>query len=847
MWDAILAGTTSISVVDETDRHTIGQQACRLLKDSCAGSKTAGGERWPFSPGDVTAGSEIELQAAVIGSASDVDLPATIALSKYYANLLKRSRAEEIPKRHVRNLERFLDDTATRVWENSWVRIPIATLNAAARQVLDRDLRSDRQQSDSSPRGDVRRFFGHNRDGQEAIRVPVSYLLKLALADVCGNADCLDTAATTGRRLLDNFLSDNVSPETLSFYVVSPDENESCGQALAGELSQRFLLIQLLTMYANGKFRLRETGQEAVVYCAPNPPLAQQQLNDCIPDSFYREHFISPCLSGWDRGEDKQEYMRLCHQVLSRSQLNALGKLRDTGLLWSNVVVLPNVSTISLSNNGIHATLGSLGLSQLRGDRSSGFGPVEEKFTGDLATKIIEHFLPLFVGTYSAAPCRFDFADCHVERLLGFLPHELDFTHLRMLWRRWKGKSGNSLLGQPISPTGYRAFDNLLARMLWLRGDYVPDARLVGYLMAPLSTDESPALDGRLGNTERLKSDLTDMGVFDTRMSMYSLYRQRMFDAAGYCGFEGRFYSLCESFSRDLAPAVSLQMLITALAYKYIANGDVTHADIPDDPAVESERRQIFFGSAIDVPTFFVRADSSNRFLRRILQLVEHSRPSRRYPRHVRVQHLEFRRALIRLLRRDAAEFLEAPEFRNTLDDLAARVNDPESASVSGRLTRQILDACEARTPWQVPADEFNSAAESLFRGALRRRQIAEALQSLQDDWSNARFRTSDTEWQEGLLGIGLQGGSRFVESVRDRLLSGDLPSAELTTLIQLTLLTIRRHAELASTRPDRATRPALRVHTPPVVEHDTTAVVEPPAESAPLESDSHVAIASLH
>jgi hypothetical protein len=97
------------------------------------------------------------------------------------------------------------------------------------------------------------------------------------------------------------------------------------------------------------------------------------------------------------------------------------------------------------------------------------------------------------------------------------------------------------------------------------------------------------------------------------------------------------------------------------------------------------------------------------------------------------------------------------------------------------------------------------------------------------------------------LLGIGLQGGSRFVESVRDRLLSGDLPSAELTTLIQLTLLTIRRHAELASTRPDRATRPALRVHTPPVVEHDTTAVVEPPAESAPLESDSHVAIASLH
>jgi len=60
---------------------------------------------------------------------------------------------------------------------------------------------------------------------------------------------------------------------------------------------------------------------------------------------------------------------------------------------------------------------------------------------GDLVIKIAEHFLPLFVGTYSAAPYRMDFCDFHPEKALGFLPHELDYTHLRMIWRRWKKKA----------------------------------------------------------------------------------------------------------------------------------------------------------------------------------------------------------------------------------------------------------------------------------------------------------------------------------------------------------------------------------------------------------------------
>ena len=65
----------------------------------------------------------------------------------------------------------------------------------------------------------------------------------------------------------------------------------------------------------------------------------------------------------------------------------------------------------------------------------------EEKRLGDLAIKIFEHFLSLFVGTYSAAPYRIDFAEFHPEKLLSFLPHELDFTHLRLMWREWKEKA----------------------------------------------------------------------------------------------------------------------------------------------------------------------------------------------------------------------------------------------------------------------------------------------------------------------------------------------------------------------------------------------------------------------
>jgi hypothetical protein len=171
--------------------------------------------------------------------------------------------------------------------------------------------------------------------------------------------------------------------------------------------------------------------------------------------------------------------MQLCHQVLSRSQLNAVAKLREAGIISNNLVVLPNVSNVSLANNGTHVSLGSLKLGRLLGDPESGFTQAHEKYLGDLTIKMAEHFLPLFVGTYSASPYRLAYTDFHPERALGFLPHELDYTHLRMLWRRWQKKASLSILGRPVTPFGPPWIDNLVSGLFRLKGDFVPDYRLV--------------------------------------------------------------------------------------------------------------------------------------------------------------------------------------------------------------------------------------------------------------------------------------------------------------------------------------------------------------------------------
>jgi len=744
----------------------------RPVSLAAAGVDPARLETLPFGPGDATGGSEFELQAGVLGDADHVDLPVRIRQSNYFANVVERVRAEEAPRRLVLRLEQFLHHNREGVWENSWVRIPVRNLNPPSLRLLEQDLRTDRSDPGSAPRADASKF----RSG-EFVRVPVSYLLKLSLAHVQGGlpgpARRLDAIA---RRLMGHFLNDNSSPETHSFYVSSMPGSESLGRALARETQQRYLLTALLLEHANGRMGLQATGQTAQAWLSPHAPLRLRELNDAVSDAFFRELFCSPCLSGWDRGQEKHAYMQLCHQVLSRSQLNTLAALREAGVLTRGRVVLPNLSSTSLANNGIHVSLGSRRLQE-----AEGYGEEEEKRVGDLAIKVAEHFLPLFVGTYSAAPYRLGFAHFVPETALGFLPHELQAVHLRKIWRRWRKKAR---IGAPFSPTGNPTADALLARAFRLRGDWVTDFRLVDYLVACASTNTSPALDGTAGNQERLKCDLHDLGIFDERMSLYLPWKLRETRHAGYCGFEARHYSLFSSLEGDMAPAVDLQRLVTLYAMDRIARGTVSHDDIPDTPFVESERRQVFFGTALGIPTFFVRRDTGNRFLRELLARCAGIRPSRRYPGYLRVEIAAFRLALCDHLEEHAAHLVEALDVAGMLADLRDRL---AGRGAGARLLEGILDeAGGPARPLAHSPDAFNRAAERYYRGTLRHAHLREALDGLEG-------RAARIPEARAIL------GGRSFDEARAALPRGDADPELIRRLLALLLLDIDREGRRAA------------------------------------------------
>lgn len=760
----------------------------------------------PFSLNDVTAGSESELQAVVCGAKDDVDLPLIIEQSNFFANMMKRAASGEAPRRTVTNLERFLSDNSSHVWENSWVRFPRRNLSDFALEIFENDLLADKKNPAAGTRADASRFQFRDVSGEKMLRLPISYLIKLALADLIGSQDILPNAVRqTGIRLMGHYLNDNTSPETFSFNVVPLTRGNGMGRSIAKETAIRFLMTQLLVMYANQAFGIAKHGQQAMVYFAPHPPVRQKELNDHISDSFYRDLFMSPCLSGWDKGADKFRYMQLCHQVLSRSQLNAVAKLRDSGIILTNLVALPNISNVSLANNGTHISLGSRCLTRALADSGSGFSNIQEKLLGDLAIKISEHFLPLFVGTYTAAPYRLAFTDFHPEKALGFLPHELDYTHLRMIWRRWKKKADLSIFGQPVTPFGPHALDRLVSSFFRLKGDFVPDYRLIDYLVCLLSTEQSPGLNGQIGNSDRLRSDLADMGVFDEQMSVYLLYKQREFDKMGFSGFEGRFYSLFENFGDDMGRAADLQTLITALAYKYMALG-LTHAHIPDTASVESERRQIFFGAAIGIPTFYVRRKSTNTFLDNILKKTAGVRPSHRYPVYLRVQIHEYRKALLQVIREDGADLIELMGLHDTMNDLAKRLDEPAGHSAAGRITAGILNEVNASSPLRTNAREFNSAAERYYRTTLRRQHLEEAFGFMIQDCRMLDREQSrlDEALRKDLRAI-LQGrdASGLVEAAKDDVLSEQADIPTLQRLMNLVLLKVH-HDEIMSAHPSQ-------------------------------------------
>jgi hypothetical protein len=762
----------------------------------------------PFAPKDTTAGSEAELQAAVIGQKTNVDLPLMIEQSNYYANILRRAAAGDTAKRVITDLEKFLHTNQDQVWENSWVRLPLSALNAFAEETFRKDLLASKEDPAQGERTDAAKFMFRRQD-REFIRVPISYLLKLALADVLGAEANLPAAISqSGRDMMGHFLNDNTSPETFSFYVTPLETEEGMGQPLAREMGKRFLLTQLLTMYANEKFYLTSTGQKAAIFYSPHPPVRQQKLNQCVSDAFYRELFMSPCLSGWNRGEVKQDYMHLCHRVLSRSQLNTLIKLREAGIITSNLVALPNTSNVSLANNGTHISLGSRKLTEAMKDPACGFTRASEKYLGDLVVKTVEHFLPLFVGSYSAAPYRLDYLDFHPEKVLGFLPHELDYTHLRMIWRRWRKKANIKIMGRPVTPFGPLWLDRMVKTAFDLKGDFVPDFRLIDYLVALMSTERSPALDGHLHNSERLKADLADLGVFDQKMSLYLFEKLREQDVMGFSGFEARHYSLFCRFEEDMGRAAAMQNLLYCLAFQYIAQGLITHDHIPDTPVAESERRQIIFGAAIGVPTFFVHQDTPNLLLRRIITGTSRNRHSRRYPGYIRVHNAEYRRALLRILREDAAELIEMFNMTEIIDDLSMRLEDPDHFAVAGRLSQAICAEANVSSPMKAEAADFNRAAEKYYRETLRVNHIQESLQFFEEDLLELhRLDGQNAQTIRHALHFVFQDRDdrQFIAGLRKSIAEETVTEEDLRKLIYLMIITIYEE----KTKNDHAKKPS--------------------------------------
>jgi hypothetical protein len=215
---------------------------------------------------------------------------------------------------------------------------------------------------------------------------------------------------------------------------------------------------------------------------------------------------------------------------------------------------------------------------------------------------------------------------------------------------------------------------------------------------------------------------------------MYLLYRQRLFGASGYSGFEGRSYSLFHSFQEDMAEAVDMQNMVTALAWRYIQEEKVRHHDIPDQPSIESERRQIFFACAVGIPTFYIRIDTGNRLLRKILAHVRSQRNSRRYNNYVRVKIDDYKLALLHILETDAADLVEQLGLQQRLLALRTRLTDP-TASTCGKIIRAVQEELpKKRNPIHCSAKEFNTATERYYRTGLKQAHLAESLKVCMED-----------------------------------------------------------------------------------------------------------------
>lgn len=249
----------------------------------------------------------------------------------------------------------------------------------------------------------------------------------------------------------------------------------------------------------------------------------------------------------------------------------------------------------------------------------------------------------------------------------------------------------------------------------------------------------------------------------------------------GYCGFEGRHYSLFHSIENDMGFAVNLQVLIQAIAYKLIAEGQVTHQDIPDTPEIESERRQIFFTAAVDLKKFSIKQDSKNVFLGKLLEFADKIKKSRRNKGFNVIKLQDYRIALLRFLQTEGREIITDMGLQDTINDLEARLTGDQA--VSSRLIKDIMKNERSPDPIRMTGKRFNRNAEEYYRSDLRAQHLSEAMASVIHKLSQLNNEESALLETQLNLQTTL---ALWLEQVKQHLAADTLNSEQIRQLIAL-------------------------------------------------------------
>jgi hypothetical protein len=230
---------------------------------------------------------------------------------------------------------------------------------------------------------------------------------------------------------------------------------------------------------------------------------------------------------------------------------------------------------------------------------------------------------------------------------------------------------------------------------------------------------------------------------------------------------------------------------------------------------VESERRQLFFATAIGLRAVLVTAGGPSRLLQAILERTARLRPSRRHAGWLRLRIDEYQRGLLALLQAEAPDLIAALSLTETLAELARRLEEPSEGSAAGRLLHGILKKAGVSSAFRLDAGEFNRCAEAFYRDELRRSHLTEAVDLLGEDFK-ALDRKADDDYrlrQSLREMLGERTATEYLRAVREDLLAERLPARELRRLLGLLVQSAARERAAGEVQrdgqPERLEEPA--------------------------------------